>query len=47
MDRLQRFYAWLLPIKPIYFDLGLRTIAWKWYGGFGRVDKYRVYRVEK
>ena len=31
-----RFYAWLLPIKPIKIDM-MGTLGWKWYGDTGQV----------
>ena len=45
MSRLQRFYAWLLPIGFIHFDHW--GIGWKWYGGYAVVNKDRVFRVEE
>ena len=45
---LQRFYAWLLPIKSIYFDDGWFTPAWKWYGGYAYLsDPSGLYRLEE
>ena len=40
---IRRFYAWILPIKPIR----RRIIGWKWYGGYGVVDRDWVFRLEE
>ncbi len=45
---IQRFYAWLLPIKLgkfLHFDH--YGIGWKWYGGYAVVNKDRVFRLEE
>ena len=42
---LQRFCAWLLPIKLIKFDLW-GTLGWKWYGGYRILDPNALFRVE-
>ena len=42
---IARFYAWILPIKPIKFDLW-GTMGWKWYGGYAIVNKDRLFRLE-